>query len=448
MKAKICKRIQKINGKTVESNDYYLRYTENGKQVWKRLKGITNKREAEEYLRNEFLPMYQKYEAVETAEELEIQARKRVVKTQGLDVMKLDDVFGYVMSKPRSRKQTERRLKQKARIYKDFVGFVKTEFGIETVNELNKLHAESYINYIRENGKYLSGVEYQKKDGKTYTYAQSDKLATYTLNYFLMVLKEIFNILKGDVFVLQNPFEHIQKLKEVDETSRYDFTGEEIEKIFEYLENDLSVCKFCKPLFVTALHTGFREGDICTLKWENVNFEGKYISKILNKTKVRVAIPFLGNFEDYLKEQLKNKDESGFVFPELAEKYRVNQTYISRSIKTVLVDAGIDNVTVEVEGRSRKTSKKDLHSCRHTFATLAMRNGVNPEIVKQILGHTDIKMTEHYTHLNLEDARKELQKIENLFGKKVETDLDKIRKALESADEKTIEKIKKLLDIL
>lgn len=447
MKVKVCKRKQKINGEIKESKNYYIQISENGKGKWINT-GCSSKADAENWVKTEFLPLQNKYRVAETAEELEILAQKRIVKSQGLDTMSLDDVFDFTMSKPRSRKQTERRLKQKARIYKDFVGFVKTEFGVETVNELNKIHAESYINYIRENGKYLSGVEYQKKDGKTYTYAQNDKLSTYTLNYFLMVLKEIFNILKGDVFVLQNPFEHIQKLKEVEETSRYDFTSEEIEKIFEYLENDLTVCKFCKPLFVTALHTGFREGDICTLKWENVNFEGKYISKILNKTRVRVAIPFLGNFEDYLKEQLKNKDESGFVFTELAEKYKTNQTYISRAIKTVLVDAGIENVTVEVEGRSRKTSKKDLHSCRHTFATLAMRNGVNPEIVKQILGHTDIKMTEHYTHLNLEDARKELQKIENLFGKKVETDVEKIKKAVETADEKTVEKIKKILGII
>ena len=442
MKAKVCKRIQK----NVESKDYYLRYTLNGKQIWKRLEGITSKEKAIEYYKNEFLPLWQKYETAESAEELEILAKKRILKKQNLESYTFEQIFEFAMNKPRSVELTDKKRKLKKMIWEDFTNYLKNEMKIEKIHDVVKIHAEYYISEIRKNGRYSKNVSYKKGNGKTTEYiGKNTKLSELTLNTYLSTLKEIFNLIKGDIYLMENPFGEIKKLKVGESERRESFTEQEIELILEKIEEDTEDAKICKPLFTIAFQTGLREGDIRDLKWSDVDFGNQKIRRRTNKTKKIVEIPFLGSVEEYLSERFQTKDESGYVFPELQNRHKDN---ISRVVKRFLENIGIEDASVVVEGRSRKTSKKDLHSCRHTFATLAMRNGVNPEIVKQILGHTDIKMTEHYTHLNLEDARKELQKIENLFGKKEETDIDKIRKALESADEKTVEKIKKMLDIV
>lgn len=445
MKAKLCKRKHKIDGKIKESKNYYIQISENGKGKWINT-GYSNKADAENWLKNEFLPMRNKYRMLETAEELEIQTRKRILQKSEFETYTFEQIFDFAMNKPRSVELTYRKRKLKKLIWEDFTNYLKNEMKIEKIHDVVKIHAEYYISEIRKNGRYTKNVSYQNENGKTTEYVgKNNRLSELTLNTYLSTLKEIFNLIKGDIYLMENPFGEIKKLKVGETERRESFTESEIELILEKIEENTEDAKICKPLFTIAFQTGLREGDIRDLKWSDVDFENQKIKRRTNKTKKIVEIPFLGKVEEYLSERFETKDESGFVFPELQNRHKDN---ISRVIKRFLENIGIKDASVVIEGRSRKTSKKDLHSCRHTFATLAIRNGVNPEIVKQILGHRDINMTEHYTHLNLEDARKELQKIENLFGKKVETDVEKIRKALESADKKTIEKIKKMLSIV
>ena len=53
-----------------------------------------------------------------------------------------------------------------------------------------------------------------------------------------------------------------------------------------------------------------------------------------------------------------------------------------------------------------KAELKDftLHCCRHTFATRLLERGVDIRIVQELLGHSNVKVTERYTHTN--QARK------------------------------------------
>jgi len=47
----------------------------------------------------------------------------------------------------------------------------------------------------------------------------------------------------------------------------------------------------------------------------------------------------------------------------------------------------------------------DVHSLRHTFATLLARNGVMPATAQRLMRHSDIRLTMNtYTHLDLADT--------------------------------------------
>lgn len=53
------------------------------------------------------------------------------------------------------------------------------------------------------------------------------------------------------------------------------------------------------------------------------------------------------------------------------------------------------------------------HSCRHTFSTLAARNGVTAPVLRRMMGHADIKTTDKiYTHLDANDILAEIDKIQ------------------------------------
>ena len=47
------------------------------------------------------------------------------------------------------------------------------------------------------------------------------------------------------------------------------------------------------------------------------------------------------------------------------------------------------------------------HMFRHTFASNAMRNGVNMYALQQLMGHGDIKTTERYFHMNDHQVKRE-----------------------------------------
>jgi integrase len=56
------------------------------------------------------------------------------------------------------------------------------------------------------------------------------------------------------------------------------------------------------------------------------------------------------------------------------------------------------------------------YSLRHSMATFAIARGVGLKIVSELLGHTDIKMTMRYLHMQVEHLRKGIDQIEDREG--------------------------------
>ena len=55
------------------------------------------------------------------------------------------------------------------------------------------------------------------------------------------------------------------------------------------------------------------------------------------------------------------------------------------------------------------------HVCRHTYCSNMAKSGMNPKTLQYLMGHSDIAVTLNvYTHVGLEDAEKELQKMQEL----------------------------------
>ena len=55
------------------------------------------------------------------------------------------------------------------------------------------------------------------------------------------------------------------------------------------------------------------------------------------------------------------------------------------------------------------------HTLLHTGCTRLGENNVNPKVMQYVMGHSDIGVTLNvYTHMGLDDAEKELQKMQGL----------------------------------
>jgi integrase len=136
-------------------------------------------------------------------------------------------------------------------------------------------------------------------------------------------------------------------------------------------------------MFLIGCYTGLRYGDIVTLTLDNV--EDGTITKRMNKSGIlkTVKIPVVSRAKELLSE---------YPFIEKVSNQKCN-VYL----KEIAVLLGIKKHVV-------------FHSSRHTFATLALNQGIPVEVVSEVLGHSDIRTTQVYAKMVETTVMEQMQK--------------------------------------
>jgi len=156
-----------------------------------------------------------------------------------------------------------------------------------------------------------------------------------------------------------------------------------------------------KDLFTTAFFSGMRLGEIVNLVWECVDFKRrviivKNINGFVTKNKKERIIPMNSTLETLLIDRFSktnNVDNNNYIFYRVIG-IKLNEDYASKKFKVAVREAGLsDNI--------------HFHTLRHSFASSLAQKGVSLFVIKELLGHEDIKTTQIYSHLqteNLTDA--------------------------------------------
>ena len=173
-----------------------------------------------------------------------------------------------------------------------------------------------------------------------------------------------------------------------------------------------------EALYVVALHTGLRQGELLALRWEDVDIEEKslMVRRTLTRDGGRLAVgptktakgrrtvkltrDAAAALREHLTRQLEEIDvlgdsyrPGGLVFA-TSKGTPVNPTNLrKRSFAPLLVRAGLPHQT--------------FHQLRHTAATILLLKNVNPKIVSEMLGHASIAITlDTYSHVlpNMQDS--------------------------------------------
>ena len=322
---------------------------------------------------------------------------EKIIQARGGNRISLEDVIETVLNKPKFLLTTDKVKNQYRAWWNDFVAFV-GQYGISIIQEVKKNMIEEYINYIRQNGRFVKEIVYYRDGKEIRTHHIANKLAVATLNKIQSMLKMIFDSMMSEAGISINPVDvpmlRPQKVK------REIFSDAEIKRIIAGPDEMIAA------MMRTALYTGLREGDICTLKWSDIDFDKGFIVKTMNKTRKQVVIPILDY--DFLMH-LKEKSNSEYVFPEANQMYMTNPYGLSYRVKTYLQSLNIKTQKETEQGR--KQSVKDFHSCRHTFATICASRGIPLSTVQTALGHSSSEITEIYTaHLKGTTLKKEFGK--------------------------------------
>jgi integrase len=148
-------------------------------------------------------------------------------------------------------------------------------------------------------------------------------------------------------------------------------------------DNDVTYADFFTPLITLAMHTGMRKGEMLTLRWESVSFENRYLTILSEnaKSKKKRTIPMNDTVFNMLSQWRAQNLNEEYVF--VHEGKRVS--FFQYPWQNLLKAAGIENFR--------------FHDLRHHFASKLVMAGVDLNVVRELLGHADLKMTLRYAHL-------------------------------------------------
>ena len=107
-----------------------------------------------------------------------------------------------------------------------------------------------------------------------------------SFNAVLSLLKNTFRHLRRQAGIVDNPFDEIVSQVE-DTVHRIPFTPAELRVLLNAATDD----DFCRPLLVTGMCTAMRRGDVCQLRWSDVDMKTGFITVTTSKTGAKVSIP-------------------------------------------------------------------------------------------------------------------------------------------------------------
>lgn len=157
-----------------------------------------------------------------------------------------------------------------------------------------------------------------------------------------------------------------------------------------------------KELCIFAFMSGMRKSEIISLKWCNVDFNKSLVildnhSFVTKTSKVR-SVPLNNVLIDLLKRRFfECKSKNVFYYHTKTNRVLLFKDFtVNRLMKIYIRKSYLNNNLV-------------FHSLRHGFASELVRQGVNIFNVQQLLGHSNIKTTMIYSHLEPESLRKDVQ---------------------------------------
>jgi len=224
-----------------------------------------------------------------------------------------------------------------------------------------------------------------------------DGVANGTINRELTCLKRMFSLAIKWEDASNNPVKDVDFLKEPPGRTRF-LSEDEARRLINVSSKHL------QPIVITALNTGMRRNEILSLRWNQVNIDNVMepsIELIETKFQKKRFIPLNDTMVELLRnlrdENSKSSEPSEFVF---LSKYGKRLLSVKKPFQYAKDKAGITDFR--------------FHDLRHTFASHYVMNGGDLISLKEILGHTTMRMVERYSHLSSGYKRK---MVNNLSGK-------------------------------
>jgi len=208
-------------------------------------------------------------------------------------------------------------------------------------------------------------------------------------------IKASLNWAVENEYLLENPSKTIKRIKTPERLPIF-FSQLDFKKLIAVIDIEV-----IKDIVLFAVNTGMRQNEILNLRLSQIDYKNRVVHLDnryhLTKSKKIRTIPLNETaYNVVIRNNKMNFEERVFMRNGLP----IKQDYIVHKFKKYINQTGLN-------------PKLNFHSLRHTFASWLVQNGVPIYEVSKLLGHSDIKTTEIYSHLRAEDLRDSVNLLNN-----------------------------------
>lgn len=261
-----------------------------------------------------------------------------------------------------------------------------------------KLYAEKYI--LPALGSYKIAAVKPAQVEALLSGAPISSLSASSQRHIYLTVKGIFDTAVENGACSSSPVKKRKGRKEEHIKPRV-FPQRDLEKAIKAAKTDEN-----GTVFLLLLYSGMRIGELAALKWTDIDGDTIFVQRSVAKAE-----------NGYIEKHPKSgKPRQIFVTQDFLDVL----SRIPKSGEYVLSHSGKRYIPESLERKYRAFFRENNlpylspHKCRHTYATYLIQNGVNIVYVQSLLGHSSVRTTEIYTHVNTEPLREAAKKLKFL----------------------------------
>lgn len=252
--------------------------------------------------------------------------------------------------------------------YRRMLGYLQDylmeNYGIDQAEDVRSIHVKHYLVSMAEKGRKPQYI-----------------------NDLLKVYKTFFGYCAEEDYIDRNPTEKVHNVKQPKVLIR-SFSEDEIRKMLNYFTGRDFLSLRNKTMIAMFFDTGMRLSEVLTLMPEQIHDEYILVHGKGNKERLVPVSPFLGKLLIQYMRTRNGYFTTVIPKPNVFVSYRgkvLTQERISEMLKEVAKAVGV-----------RKEVRVSPHTCRHTFAHLQLKNGLDLYSLSRLMGHENIRITQRY----------------------------------------------------
>ena len=281
---------------------------------------------------------------------------------------------------------------------KYYRGAIKSRIGNKKITDIRGEHIQKLYNDLVKEGYALSSI----------------KIVSAVLN-------GCFKQAERNGLIERNPVKLAELPRQTEKKTRQAMTREQQALFMEYAKES-----YLYHFFEVILRTGMRKGEMQGLKYPDIDRK----ADVIHVRRTLKYIEHHGYIEDTPKTRTSTRDILltaavlehidaqrnywGFKVINMNQYVFCNEK--GEPLSRERIQAEIDRIIKRIRAAGHDFPRITSHVFRHTFATRAIEAGMQPQVLKTILGHSSLAMTmDLYSHVLPDTKAEEMEKIANVF---------------------------------